>query len=116
MSTPERTSNLSRYNPIFLKSAILFLLLAVGALSTFTRVSQYYPQVSSVRYVTISNKMNVGHSAPVLNRTPLTLVAQILPPQPAFRVIRPEEPEIPVTQQVGVVVSLQHRSPPSPLT
>jgi hypothetical protein len=109
----ECTSNGSRQKPIFLKSAILFLLLAVGILSTLTRVSQYYPESSSARYVSAANKMNVAHPVPVLSQKPLHLVTRITPPQPAFRAIRPVELEIPFSQRIGIVVSLRHRSPPS---
>jgi len=109
----EWTSNRSRQKPIFLKSAILLLLLAVGALSTLTKVSQYYPPSSSAHYVSIANKMNVAHPAPVLSQKPLHLIARITPPQPALRASRPVEPDISFVQRIGLVVSLQHRSPPS---
>jgi hypothetical protein len=113
MCTQERTSNRSLRTPILFKSAILFLLLAVGALSTVTRVSQYYPQTASTRYVTIANKMNVAHPPALIARMPLQLVARMTPPQPAIRMTRRVEPEVPCTQRIGIVVSLQHRSPPS---
>jgi hypothetical protein len=102
--------------PLFLKSAILFLLLGVAGLSTFAKVSQYYPRSNSAHYVSIANKMNVGHPPAVLMQKPLHPVARIAPPQPAFRTILRVEPEIPTAQQIGLVVSLQHRSPPSLLS
>ncbi len=113
MCNQERTSNGSRQTPILFKSAILLLLLALGALSTFTRVSQYYPQSSSVHYVSIANKMKPAHPGPILKQRPLHLVARILPPQPAVRLAPRLEPEIPFTRRIGLIVSLQHRSPPS---
>jgi hypothetical protein len=113
MCPQERTSNRSRSKPILFKSAILFLLLAVGALSTFTRVSQYYPQTASIRYVTIANKMKVVHPPALIARMPLQVAARMMAPQPAIRVTRRVEPEVPFTQRIGIVVCLQHRSPPS---
>lgn len=96
-----------------MKSAILLLLLAIAGLSTFVKVSQYYPETASTRYVTIANKMNMAHPPALLAKTPLHPVARIVLPQPAVRVTRRAEPEIPFTQRIGLVVSLQHRSPPS---
>jgi hypothetical protein len=98
--------------PLFLKSAILLLLVGVACLSTFAKVGQYYPRSTSVHYVSIANKMNVAHPPALLARKPLHLVARIAPPQPAFLLTRRVEPEAPFSQRIGIVVSLQHRSPP----
>jgi len=100
------------FKPLFLRSAILLLLVGVACLSTFAKVGQYYPRSASVHYVSIANKMNVAHPPALLARKPLHLVARITPPQPAFPVTRCVEPEVPFSQRIGIVVSLQHRSPP----
>ncbi len=100
------------FKPVFLKSAILFLPLGVAGLSTFAKVSQYYPRSNSAHYVSIANKMNVGHLPVALTQKPLHAVARIAPPQPAFRTMLRVEPEIPAAQQISLVVSLQYRSPP----
>ncbi len=105
-----RSWNLAR--SFFLRSAILFLLFGVAGLSTAAKVGQYYPRTSSAHYVSDASKMDVAHPPALLAWKPLHLGARIAPPPPAFRVARRVEPELPITQRIGIVVSLQHRSPP----
>jgi hypothetical protein len=91
---------------------ILLLLLGVAGLSTIAKVGQYYPRTSSAHYISDASKMDVAHPPALLAWKPLHLVARITPPSPALRVTRRVEPEPPFTQRIGIVVSLQHRSPP----
>jgi len=97
---------------LFLRSTILLLLVGVACLATFAKVGQYYPRTTSAHYVSIANKMDVAHPPLLPVQEPLRTVTRIMPPQPVSRDARLEEPEIPFLRRIGVVISLQHRSPP----
>jgi len=99
--------------PLLFKSAILLLLFGVAGLSTLAKISQYYPQTAPMRYVTIANKMNVAHPPALLARKPLYTIARAMLQPSVYCLTRCVEPDVPCTQRIGIVVSLQHRSPPS---
>lgn len=101
---------------IWLRGAALVLLLAVVGLSTLAKNSQYFPKSSPARFINIASKMKVGQSPVVLDRQPLHPVAKVAPPRPIYRIFRQDEPRTPPIQVIGLVVSLQHRSPPVLLT
>lgn len=97
---------------IFAKMAIFALLVAVVGFSTAAKNSCYYSQSHPVHYLSISSKMKVVHATPVFDRTPLRIVAKIVPPQPQDFSTRQHGTQTPPTRQISVRVSLQHRSPP----
>ncbi|MGB0034344.1 MAG: hypothetical protein WBP79_02590 [Candidatus Acidiferrales bacterium] len=91
------------------------LLLAVAGLSTVAKNSQYFPKSSPARFINIASKMKAAQSPVVVDRQPLEPVAKVDRTRPIYRVFRQDEPETPLMQLIGLVVSLQHRSPPVPL-
>jgi hypothetical protein len=66
-----------------------------------------------MHYVTIANKMNVAHPPALLAPKPLHPIARVVLQPSLYCLTRRVEPEVPCTQRIGIVVSLQHRSPPS---
>jgi hypothetical protein len=104
---------ISRFSrELFAKMAIFALLVAVVGFSTAAKNSCYYSQSHPVHYLSISSKMKVVHAAPVFDRTPLRILARIVPPQPQEFSTRQQVPQTPPIRQISVRVSLQHRSPP----
>lgn len=97
---------------LYLKIGVVTLLLAIAGFSTLAKNSQYLSRSNPAHYINISSKMKVSHSPVVIDRTPLRRVARFIPPQPAMRIVRMVEKEIPALPSMGVTVSLQHRSPP----
>jgi hypothetical protein len=97
----------------FVKGALLALLLfAVPTLSTLAKTSWYLPQSNPGHYLNIASKMQVRHCAVILEKAPLHTTAKLPIPQPVTRSAR-EDDSVPPKPAIGVIVSLQHRSPPS---
>lgn len=94
---------------------VLLLLIAVVGLYTLAKNGQYFPKTNPVRYVSLSIKMNVAHAPVVIAGDKLQLIARVAPPRLVLRVSRLEQFEATPVQRIGVTVSMQHRSPPSPL-
>jgi hypothetical protein len=95
------------------KAAILLLLIAVAGLSTLAKHSQYLPKSNPTHFFSNAAKMNVTHLSVLFLPAPICPVVKITPDEKAFRVLQqifPEKIELP---QIGLTVSLQHRSPPS---
>jgi hypothetical protein len=92
--------------------AILGLLVAVVGFSTAAKNSCYYSQSHPVHYLSISSKMTVIHASPVFDRTPIRMVARIVPPKPQVFSIPQDRLQAPPILKVSVRVALQHRSPP----
>lgn len=93
------------------RATIVILLFTVAGLATLAKNGQYYPKSNPAQHVSIAIKMNVVHSSMHLAEEPLQPVARFSPPQPVRAArVRFEEP--PAVAPVGVVVSMQHRSPP----
>lgn len=100
---------------ILARAAILLLLIAVAALATLARHSEYLPKSNPTHFFSNTAKMNVAHLPTLFLQAPTYPVAKVAPPEPAFSILRSissEEIDLP---QIGLTVSLQHRSPPSPL-
>jgi hypothetical protein len=97
----------------FVRGALLALLLfAVPALSTLAKNSWYLPQSNPVHYLNIASKMQVPHCPVILERAPLRAIVDLLPVPPVTRSTREPGAE-PPKPSLGVIISLQHRSPPS---
>src|SRR5579864_7595747 len=96
------------------KAAIFLLLVSVAGLSILARHSQYLPESSPIHFFSSSTKVDVDH-LPVLFFPATYLVATLVPdeasgqepPRTAFQNIG--------LPQIGVTLSLQHRSPPPSL-
>ncbi len=109
--TPQLNSN-ARAGRVWLKAAIVVMLLAVAGLSTLAKNTQYLPKSSPTHYVNIASKMTVPIPPAALKLNPLHVVAKLIVVRPVFTAREFEEMEAPPIPQIGVVVSLQHRSPP----
>lgn len=97
-------------------ATVVLLLFAVAGLSTLAKNSQYFPSSSPAHYINISNKMK-GAPAPVLLEVaPLYPIAKVVPPQPHTSANHGVEEIALPSPAIGVTVSIQHRSPPVPLS
>jgi hypothetical protein len=98
-----------------LNASVLILLFAVAALSTLAKNSQYFPKSNPTHYVNIATKMKAAPSRVVVQRERLSPVAKVFPPKAEIlnRHATKEEADLPFPS-VGITVSVQHRSPPSP--
>jgi hypothetical protein len=111
------TNQTANTRSICLKAGVVMLLLAIAGFSTVAKNSQYFSRSSPAHYLNICSKMKVSHSPVAIDRTPLRPVARFVPPpQPATRITHVVREEIPPLPSIGVAVSLQHRSPPIPLS
>jgi|HubBroStandDraft_1064217.scaffolds.fasta_scaffold11412_3 hypothetical protein len=94
-------------------AAVVLLLFAVTALSTLAKNSQYFPSSNPAHYLNISNKMRSAPAPVLLEHAPLYPIAKVVPRQPCTSSHRDvEEMSLP-SPSIGVVVSVQYRSPPS---
>jgi hypothetical protein len=97
------------------RAAILLLLLAIPVLSTLAKQSWYLPQADTAHYLNGAIKMKVSH-APLLEHWEPSMLAAKLVSLPAAPVqqetIWRENPDVWVPD-IGITLSLQHRSPPS---
>ena len=100
---------------IWPRAAVLFLLVALAGLSTFAKYTPYLPKTDPSHFVNNATKLKVAQSPLVLDRAPLHPVATVVPPRPAYRPRRTDEPVAPPIQVIGLTVSIQHRSPPTSL-
>lgn len=98
------------------KAAILLLLaVALVGLSALARHCDYLPQSNPIHRTSHVIKMNVVHLSIDFVTAQPHRVDSLIPPKPErarLRVVSPERLELP---QIGLTVSLQHRSPPCPL-
>jgi len=95
---------------MWLRAAVVILLVTVAGLSTLAKNSQYFPKTNPAQHLSISTKMNVAHAPAVLPGDRLQ-VARISPP-PSIQASRLEQFETAPIGQIGIAVSKQHRSPP----
>lgn len=90
----------------------MLLLFAVPTLSTLAKDSWYLPPSNPGHYLNIASKMQVPHCPVAPERAPLKAIPNLLPAQPVPQ-SAPEPDSKPPKPSIGVVVSLQYRSPPS---
>ncbi len=98
------------------KTAIIALLFTVAGLATLAKNGQYYPKSNPARNVSISTKMDVTHSTVQVAAEPSQLLARFYPPQPQLRIVSVHYEPVLQKTPIGVTVSMQHRSPPVPLS
>jgi hypothetical protein len=98
---------------VYVRLAIVFLLVAIAGFSTLAKNSQYYSRSNPAHFLNISSKMKVSQAPAVLDREPLQLVARIAVPLRPVQVCRVVEQEVPEVRSIGIMLTLQHRSPPS---
>jgi hypothetical protein len=99
----------------WLRAGVLGLLLAVAALSTLAKNSQYSSQQTETRFVNIASKMNAAKSPVVFERAPLQPVCRLVPPPPEYAEPVRVEPPATAIQPFGLVVSPLRRPPPEVL-
>jgi hypothetical protein len=115
VGSQEHNKERSASRRLWLRLSVVMLLISVAGLSTLAKDGQYYPKTHPARYVSISTKMNVSHAPILVSRDKLQLIARISPPLPTIRRIPADRSEAVPTLRIGVIVSMQHRSPPSSL-
>jgi hypothetical protein len=113
---PKRFHLQSDAGRLLMKLTVLILLVSVAGLATGAKNSLYYPQNASVHYLSIGSKAKVAASPAQIDRSPLRLIAKLVPPRPAIRVAPEKKTEAPPIQHLCVTVALQHRSPPPVLS
>ena len=95
------------------KAAILVLLVAIVGLSALAKQNQFLAKNNPAHFLVKSAKMNVTH-LPVLFLPPtiysFTALLPPAPPYPRSPLQLSEKIDLP---QIGLTLSLQHRSPPS---
>ena len=104
----------ARYNYVGIcvrAAAVLVLLFAVAALSTLAKDGLYFSRTSIARHTSDSTKMVPSHAS-VVFCCEKQGVAQSQP-QPPIRNTLPVPASTAPARQIGVVVSMQHRSPPA---
>jgi hypothetical protein len=97
---------------IWLQAGALVLLLAVAALSTLAKNSQYSSHRSETRFVNIASKMKAAKSPVVFERAPLQPVCPLDPLSPEYAEPVRIEPPMPAIQPIGLLVSPLRRPPP----
>lgn len=97
---------------IWMRAGVLVLLLAVAALSTLAKNSQYSSHRTEARFVNIASKMNAAKSPVAFKRAPLQPVCRLVPPSPEYAEPVRIEPPMPEIQPIGLVVSPLRRPPP----
>jgi len=95
------------------RAAVLLLLFAVAGLSTLSMHTRYLPKSNPIRFISKAAKMNVAHHSVVPAAGPLHPAAELAPPQPECRTVLAVQPERFHLRQIGLILSLQYRSPPS---
>jgi hypothetical protein len=100
---------------IWLRAGALALLLAVAALSTLAKNSQYSSHPTETRFVNIASKMKAAKSPVVFERAPLQPVCRLDPPFPEYAEPVRIEPPRPSIRPIGLLVSPLRRPPPEVL-
>jgi hypothetical protein len=99
---------------IVCRVAILALLFAVAGFATAAKKSWYSPRSNPAHYLSISSKVKVSVAQVDLADTQFRVpVARVVVTQLIRRTNHPPIENAPPVPQIGVTVSLQHRSPPS---
>jgi hypothetical protein len=98
---------------VFGKTAILLLLLAVINVSAFAKHAQFLPESDPIHYLSSATKMNVDHSPVIIGLAQTGRITNFVPPRPELRSISVIPSQKVAITEISVIVSLQHRSPPS---
>lgn len=98
---------------LYVRIAIVFLLVAIAGFSTLAKNSQYYSRSNPAHFLNISSKMKVSQAPAVLDREPLRLVAKLVTPLRPVRSYPVVEQEVLERPSIGITLILQHRSPPT---
>ena len=94
------------------RTPVLLLLVALAGLAALAKHSEYLPKSNPTHYFSNAAKMRVAHLPVIFVSIPKFPVARVIPPQPEpyfLPLVEPQKLDLP---QIGLTVSLQHRSPP----
>lgn len=97
---------------VWAKLLIVLLLFGVAGLSTVAKDSLYKFHSPTAQHVCSATKMQTAHQTAV-ELEPTMPVRATLPASPEYRRSQVKTLDVSFVPSVGVVVSLQHRSPPS---
>lgn len=100
---------------VWARLLIVLLLFGVAGLSTVAKDSLYKFHSPTAQHVTSAIKMQTAHQTAV-ELEPAMPVLATLPASPEYRRAQLKSLRASFVPSVGVVVSLQHRSPPSLLS
>jgi len=113
-STSGNSGSARRWREVSKRAAVVLLLLAVPILSTLAKNSWYLPQADTAHYLNGAIKMKVSHTPLLVRWEPPMPTAKVFPPPASTERVVPEVPNPPVPD-IGITLSLQHRSPPTAL-
>src|SRR5579864_2772081 len=105
----------SHWKRVLIRASIALLLCTVAGLPVAAKQSQFLPESNPTHFLSSAAKMNVVHPLVLFFPGPAYQLAKSIPPRAESRVSAPvcsEEIDLP---QIGLAISLQHRSPPSVL-
>lgn len=112
---PGRSETAAQWPCIIKRTAVVLLLLAVPLLSTLAKDSWYLPQANTAHYLNGAIKMKVSHAKLLVRwEPPMPTMKLVPPPMPREVLARIGAERLdPLVPDIGVTLSLQHRSPPS---
>lgn len=96
---------------VWAKVLLVVLLFGVAGLATTAKDSLYHFHSTTAQHVCSSTKMQTAHQA-AIELEPAMPVLAVLPASPKYRRTQVKASRVTFVPSVGVVVSLQHRSPP----
>lgn len=97
---------------VAVRIVVSLLLFTVAGLSTMAKDGKYYPNKKSAQHVSLSTKMDMVSPSIVLDRGPQQWVIDLVQSRPRVCLARIVDFAAPRIESVGVVVSMQLRSPP----
>jgi hypothetical protein len=97
---------------IWLRGSVLALLVALAALSTFAKISQYHPQRTQIQFVNIASKMKAAKSLAVTERALRQPSCNFVSERPTYSDDMFLERPAPSVQPLGLIVSPDRRPPP----
>lgn len=90
---------------------VLLLLAAIPLLSTLAKKDWYLPQASTAHYLNGAVKMKATHAAVASDLAPCLPAFKLTSPAARTEKLLTAEPDI-SAPEIGIVISLLHRSPP----
>jgi hypothetical protein len=98
--------------PLFFKLAVLLMLVLVMGLSTLAKNTGYLPDSNPAHYISSASKMSRGQSPAILDQTPVQPISRLIPHKATSGETHRNDPQLPPNNQIVLISSLQHRSPP----
>jgi hypothetical protein len=96
-----------------IRVTLLLLVFEVAGLAILAKHNQYLPKSDPAHFLSNATKMKVGGSPNLFVPIAAPGVGQIYPPESEFGAIALARPENYSLRQIGITISLQHRSPPN---